>query len=308
MTDPTFTLPTIQLADGGTLDFTGVIHPSTVPDPDPPVDPPDGPPVVLPKSQRRILWHHGWAGKPLLTLPSDVRIGINTISCLVAQSAQSGTGNLTAPSGVDKATVTSLTASGIDVLIGIGGASDGGITITTPAQVTQARDSINALIRDYGYIGIDLDLEPSGSKWTEASLVNLVSLLKSDHPNFVVGLTVALYSPHTAGWLSLAKALGSNLSFFAVMCYDFVEAKTSALTSVVVNDKLPKMTTVVPAAKCVVLYMPYTPNHDNTSPVPVLVAAQKAAIAKFSGVGFGIYEDLIDGANGFPGIRALFGL
>ena len=48
---------------------------------------------------------------------------------------------------------------GQKIILSIGGASDLGIHMTTEPQVTQMVNSVNQIVADYGFDGIDWDLE-----------------------------------------------------------------------------------------------------------------------------------------------------
>ena len=187
------------------------------------------------------VWHSGWKGpQPWTGYPAAVRSRVNHVVLAIAQSSQAGTGRLFYFNrfGANLASsIRSARASGTNVLMGVGGSGAGGtITITNATQADQAFDSIATFVKDYGINGIDLDLEPTWSHWTQEALVRLCTRLKAAYgPKFLVGLTVALYEEHTARWLGLAKALGSSYDYMAPMLYDFPEANLPNFPAVCVD-------------------------------------------------------------------------
>lgn len=259
------------------------------------------------------LWHHCWEGPlPWLGYPDDVRSQINLLILGIAQSAARGTGRLGYHDrwGGTKIrdAVMAAKQAGVPVLIGIGGSSDGGITITNPAQVTEAADSLSGFVDRYGITGVDIDLEPSGSSWTEPALVQLVDLLRKRHPGFLVGITPGLYGAHTARWLSLARTLGDRYDYMAPMLYDFPEAGDSRLSAVALDKCRQMVAGGVPESKIILGFMTRGKGvvYPNASPTPqVTINAWHACLQRYPGLrGVFHWEDAIDASNGWAWSRA----
>jgi len=174
---------------------------------------PERPKPALP-DRAVSMWINSFERPTVPELPVDVMETVNLVIFAMARSATAGTGTLRwepAYQSYDDiaADITGLVSSGKPVLLGIGGASDGGITLLDDQNVEEFCDSIRFFVKTFGFTGIDIDLEPSGSSWNEESLVAAVRTLSAEFGNdFLVGLTVGLYGEYTASWLSLARALG----------------------------------------------------------------------------------------------------
>jgi chitinase len=267
------------------------------------------------------LWHHRWEGPKLRDWPADVQATVNHVICGLAQAANpnTGTGHLSyAPAPLNTPTgqsvadhaadIRAFIARGCNVVLGFGGSSDGGITITTNTNADQAEASIVGLVNTYGFNGIDIDLEPSGSNWTEPALLRLVTNLKTRYgAGFLIGVTPGLYQPWTDRWMSFMKAAGNNVDYIAPMLYDFPEAGDSRLSAVAVNKCDVIVNAGIPASKIILGFM-MRPNASylNATPSPSLTtAAWQAAKAKHPGVrGVFVWEDKIEAANNWWFTRA----
>lgn len=272
----------------------------------PPVTPPAGGSSGL-ATKVLSVWHHRWSGPNLSAYPSDVQSYVNHVVCGLAQSGGSGTGTLSysplnGQSVADHAAdIRSFISRGCNVLLGFGGSSDGGITITTNATADQAYNSIVSYVGTYGFNGIDIDLEPSGSNWTQSALVYLCQRLKTQFgTGFIIGVTAGLYSTWTQAWINFMVAAGNNADYLAPMLYDFPEAGDSRLSSVAVQ-KCDAMTAGgIPQTKIILGFM-MRPNASylNATPNVQLVkdawAASKAKYPNLRGVF--VWEDLIESQN-----------
>ena len=250
------------------------------------------------------MWVNMWEGPPLSRLPASVVATNNLYIAAMAQSAGAGTGNLRWSHPLQsvasmKADIAALKAKGNNVLLGIGGASDGGITVNSAATTSQFVAAVSQLVTTYGFTGIDIDLEPSGSAWSQAYLVSAVTQLKAKFgAKFLVGLTVGMYGTYTARWLALAKALGNNYDYWAPMLYDFPEAHDSRLTAVAVDKVRQAVAGGVPATKQILGFMCNA--YYNTSTVPVTVNAYNAVRTAFPGIrGAFIWESSIEAAHNY---------
>lgn len=309
----TVTLPTGFASTTPTTPVTTTPPPTTpAPTTPPPTTPaptspaptiPSGTLIGLPENVS-AMWVNMWEGPALGLIPSNVLGTNNVYIAAMAQSAGAGTGNLRWSHPLQtvasmKADIAAYRAKGNNVLLGIGGASDGGITVNSTTTTNQFVTSISSLVGTYGFTGIDIDLEPSGSAWSQASLVSAVSQLKAKYgAKFVVGLTVGMYGEHTARWLALAKALGNNYDYWAPMLYDFPEAHDSRLTPVALDKVRQAVAGGVPASKQILGFMCNA--YYNTSTVPVTVDAYNAVRKEFPTIrGAFIWESSIEAAHNY---------
>jgi hypothetical protein len=172
-------------------------------------------------------------------------------------------------------------------------------------QVADFIASVQDMVRTYGFTGIDIDLEPSGSSWTEAAVVAAVSQLKQDFgASFLVGLTVGLYDEVQDMWFSLARALGDNLDYWAPMLYDFPEAHDERLVPVALSKVKAAVAAGVPASKQVLGFM--CNDYYNTSPVGVTADAWRAAKRAHPNLrGAFIWESKLEALHGYPWTRTV---
>lgn len=210
-------------------------------------------------AQVQYQWHHCWKGPlPWAGYPTDVQDKLNFMVLGLAQSAGAGTGKLgyyNRFGGSLGPAIRAAAAKGKRTVMGFGGSSDGGITIQNDQQVNEAFNSFVGFVDAFGISGMDIDLEPSGSHWTESALVSLVRRLKDKYPGWIVGVTPGLYGDHTARWMSLARALGTDMTYMAPMLYDFYQAGTSELSGVA-QDKCKIMKDAgIPESKMILGFM-----------------------------------------------------
>jgi hypothetical protein len=262
------------------------------------------------------LWYNTFQRPRLRELPTDVQTITNHYILAMAQSQTAGTGTLRfGPSNGEtaaelKADVLARRAAGANVCIGIGGSSDGGITITNSTQVTQAYNSIVSYVTNYGVNGLDIDLEPSGSSWNQTSVVSLVTQLKAAYgSSFVVGVTPGLYGTYTATWMALAAALGSNMDYIAPMLYDFPEARDSRLNAVTIQKCDILAAAGIPQSKWIMGYMlraASTGDSYNASTPQVILDAYNGALVKYPNIrGAFLWEQYLDSQNTYGATRGL---
>lgn len=234
----------------------------------PPTDPPPTPGTLPAKVSS--MWFHRWGSGGIGNYPANVKDNLDLIVLGLAQSGGAGTGNLSYQPNYPGSTVAghaadirAMIARGINVIMGFGGSSDGGITITNSAQVDQAFNSFSSFRTTYGITGIDIDLEPSGSSWNQTSLVSLCTRLKTAFGSgFIIGVTPGLYAPYDARWMALAQALmaANAFDYMAPMLYDFPEANVggtgSGSLAAVAKQKCDQMAGAgIPANKMILGFM-----------------------------------------------------
>lgn len=244
----------------------------------------------MPSKVAGEVWHT-WCPPNLADWPADV-IGSGTtaglcnhVVALIAQSAASGTGQISWAPGdgtsgaAATAAIGAVRSRGVNVILAIGGSDNGGVRLTSSTHVTEMKASIASLKTTYGFNGIELWLKYG---WTQAQVVTLYSDLKTAHGStWVNGLWVDLYPPLTAPWLALIAALGSSLDYVTLHLHDFVECRDSRLTQVTL-DKIKLLTDAgFPASKILCFFMTKPPEHNwpNSSPLGVTRAAWIAAKA-----------------------------
>ena len=256
------------------------------------------------------MWVNAFESPTIREIPKDVLRQVNVMVMAMAQSGGSGSGLLkwTHPlQSVEamRTDIASVVSQRTPVLLGIGGSDDGGITVRDDRQVADFVDSVRTMVKKYGFTGIDIDLEPSGSSWTEGALVAVVRRLKEDFgPTFLVGLTVSLYDESEDQWFSLARALGDDLDYWAPMLYDFPEAHDERLIPVTLDKVKTTVKAGVPASKQVLGFMCNA--YYNTSPVGVTADAWRRAKKAHPDLrGAFIWESKLEAEHGYPWTRTV---
>lgn len=258
--------------------------------------PQDYPPLPYPAVS---MWINTFEYPPIRDMPADVLDTLNLVIIAMAHSAEGGTGRLSwqpinqSPEEVT-ADIAGRVSMGTPVLLGIGGSNDGGITVTNDQQVVEFCDSIRELVQTYGFTGIDIDLEPSGSSWEQSALVAVVRTLKQEYgTGFIVGLTVGLYGEHSARWLALARELDTDMDYWSPMLYDYEEAHDERLVADALKKTQLAVDGGVPASKHILGFM--CNSYYNTSPVPVTGAVWEAVREKHPDVlGAFIWESSLE--------------
>lgn len=283
-----------------------------------PVDqpPPPPPPATTGGLPAHVwsMWQHEWNQPTIGAMPADVLATVNLHVLAIAQTGGSGTGTLSfgPHNGQTDAQLTAdiaaRKAAGVTVSLGIGGSSDGGITITSNAHADETLTSIASYVTTYGIGGIDVDLEPSGSSWAQDPLVYLCRQLKATYgPDFLIGVTPGLYGSYTAAWISLASALDDSLDYIAPMLYDFPEAGDSRLTGVAVNKCDVLTGGGIDPHKIILGFMPRPAGqaYPNATPNPQLILdAYNAAVAKYPTLrGAFVWESSIEAGRGYDTTR-----
>lgn len=137
-------------------------------------------------------------------------------------------------------------AAGVKVILSIGGSDDvygnpspGGIQyeLTTLTQQNNAISSLDALISDYGFDGIDIDLECPDSGvylFTVARMANVVNALKVTYPSLIVTMAPESFDAIDTGgqYRALATALGSNFDAIGPQYYNHSVTESQSLTDI----------------------------------------------------------------------------
>lgn len=279
-------------------------------DPAPPAEPEPAAPGPVDQGQTLSIWHNRWEGPNLRDYPDNVRSQVNMVVLGIAQSAGNGRVDYAPGNGQSAADhaadIRDFEKSGTQVILGVGGASDT-TAITNSTQVDNFVDSVVKLQQQYGFSGVDFDLEPSGSNWNEQSLVSASRQLRARFgDDFTIGVTVGLYGEHTARWLKLARALGDDYDYMAPMLYDFPEAQDSRLTKISVDRVAQLRAGGVPDSKIILGYMTQPHSGYPASPPSVIEAAFRAVKDKHPEIrGSFLWEDGIEHRNGWDSTRRL---
>ncbi len=120
-----------------------------------------------------------------------------------------------------KADMAVSKAHGSKWLISIGGGSDGNIRLVTETNAVEMYNSLLPIIDDYGFDGIDYDLENGPSGWSAAGVKSLALKLKAHYGRgFLIS---AAPRPYEDYWRDAAVQMGDALDLFGYQFYDATE-------------------------------------------------------------------------------------
>ncbi len=257
------------------------------------------------------MWHHCWAGPALRDYPSDVKNNLNHYSLGMAQSAQSGTGyvaynSYNGQSNADHAVdIRALVASGKPVIVGIGGAGSGGVTVTNSTQAQQLVSSVQSMVTNFGINGIDIDLEAGSSSWTAQYLREACLSLKSIYGSgFIISVTTQMYGQYTAQWMNFLNVLGhNNYDYTGPMLYDFPESrKANTLIPVCLDKTNTMVSNGVPQNKILLGFMLQPagqPNYSASENAQVIIDSYNATKAQYPNIAGAFFwaDDIDPGRN-----------
>lgn len=258
-----------------------------------------------------VMWHHTWGGPALRNYPADVKNNLNHYSLGMAQSSQSGTGYVAytsnnGQSNADHATdIRALVASGKPVVVGIGGAGSGGVTVNNSTHAQQLVSSVQSMVNTFGINGIDIDLETGSSSWTAQYLKEACLSLKSIYgSSFVIGVTTQMYGSYTAMWMNFLNTLGhANYDYTGPMLYDFPESRKSSTLIPVCLDKTNTMVSYgVPQNKILLGFMLQpagNPNYSASESAQVILDSYNATKAQYPNIAGAFFwaDDIDPGRN-----------
>ncbi len=195
---------------------------------------PAAPPVVtatraLPARIAAAYWTNWGKATPLDALPAN----INVVFASFAYGDGSGTGRAVfVPddgSGVSKAEfkaqVKDAQAAGRRVILSIGGANPVGLRLLTTGDVTALVASINGIVDEYGFQGVDWDLEQP-EIYTVDNLLAATRAWKLRYgSSFAVTASPA---PASVPYKVFARRAGSLLDYIAPQYYGYADANRLA--------------------------------------------------------------------------------
>lgn len=256
------------------------------------------------------IWHNALNSSNVMIsqYPADIVPLYNFISLGMAQGAGTdGSIYLGAARPAQLAQdVRALVTRGLNVAMGIGGA--GSTTrLNTTANADVMFNSIVSLKNQYGFNGIDFDIEDT-TMFTPQAMAYLGNKLKATYgSSFIIVLTPALYGTLQTMWLQTAQLLGDNFDFMAPMLYDFPECTDSRLSGVCIDKCNIMAGAGIPDNKMVLGFSCSYTGEANVTPNPQTIvnayAAVKAVRPQLRGAF--VYDDNRERFGGFAAVKAV---
>ncbi len=193
-----------------------------------------------------------------------------------------------------KADIAASKAKGSTWLLSIGGGSETGLRLLNSTHVDQFVNSIIPIIDNYGFQGIDWDLEGGSSQWTVDAVKSATLKLEARYgTNFVVS---AAPRPYEDQYRTLAVALGASLDLFGFQFYDFPETRDTAFLTNYVDSRINQAISMgIPASKIMIGAITYTQYNLGWNTVAVYRDIWKQQVAKHPDLrGMYIWETSLD--------------
>lgn len=120
-----------------------------------------------------------------------------------------------------KADIAASQQAGSTWLLSVGGGGEENLVLLQPEHVDQMVDSLISIVDDYGFQGIDFDLESGPERWNAQSM-KAVSLKLKEHygKSFLISAAPRPYEDEYRDW---AVDMGDALDLFGYQFYDAKE-------------------------------------------------------------------------------------
>jgi chitinase len=169
----------------------------------------------------------------------------------VGFSASSGGGEATFRSDI-----AAWKASGRVVLLSIGGGGDTGLRLQNASQGADFVSTVTPIFDDYGFQGIDWDLEQSGG-YDVGLVVSISKQLKAKYgPGFIISVVPRPYEFRSyakpAPYRQIAAQLGSDLDVIGLQFYDYPESNDAAKQKSIIEGDINDAIKDFPANKLLI--------------------------------------------------------
>lgn len=125
-----------------------------------------------------------------------------------------------------KTDIAASRAAGSRWLISVGGGGEGTIRLTSSEHAAQMVETLIPIIDDYGFDGLDFDLESGPEGWSVEAAAEVANALVTHYgDNFIVS---AAPRPYEDEYRDLAVRLGPTLDLFGLQFYDAPEFNDAA--------------------------------------------------------------------------------
>jgi chitinase len=222
--------------------------------PGPPVPSPDQASYNLPAHIVAGYWQR-WKG-PYISDITHAAPQYNVQFAAVAQSAKSGTGAVSffpdfgGPERF-RADVTASKKAGTRWLLTVGGGSDGGIRLLEETHASQMVASVIPIVDEYGFQGLDFDMESGATGWNGTAMKSVARQLKAYYGSqFIISAAPRPYEDKYRDW---AVSMGSALDLFGYQFYDFPEASDARFLRTYIKMRIDEAVRLgIPASKLLI--------------------------------------------------------
>ena len=212
----------------------------TVPPPVPPVPP--TPPGVLPAKLVNAYWQM-YQGPHVSEITAMAKYDVQYAS-FANGSDTSGRVHFnpvfSSPSRL-KTDIANSKLAGSKWLISLGGGGDHTIKLTTATHATNMYNSLVPIIDNYGFQGIDYDLECGSACFGADAAVLLAQKLKDRYgSNFIISAAPRPYEARGAStpYGAFAVKAGNLLDLWGLQFYDFPETRNAATLEGIINSDI----------------------------------------------------------------------
>jgi Glycosyl hydrolases family 18 len=183
----------------------------------------------------------------------------------VAQSAGAGTGAVSffpdfAGAALFKTDMAASKNKGTRWLLTVGGGGDGGIKLLNEIEASQMVNSVIPIIDEYGFQGLDFDLESGQAGWNTSSMKSVALQLQAHYgAGFIISAAPRPYEDWYRDW---AVAMGPALDLFGYQFYDFPETNDTAFLRSYIKMRVDEAVRLgIPASKLMIGCITY-PNYS----------------------------------------------
>jgi len=163
-----------------------------------------------------------------------------------------------------KSDIAASKAQGSTWLLSVGGGSDDTLQLLNDTNANELVTSVIPIIDNYGFQGVDFDLERGSGQWSPAAMVSAAVKLKTHYgTGFLIS---AAPRPYEDEYRTFAVQAGSALDLFGYQFYDFPEANDTTFLRNYINSRVDEAVGMgIPASKLMVgciTYSGYQAGHN----------------------------------------------
>lgn len=188
-------------------------------------------------------------------------------------------------------------AAGCTWLISIGGGVPAAsqVMLRDENEATQLVGSLISICDEYGFDGIDFDLENGPGGWSPSAMASVAAQMKAHYgSSFIVSMAPR---PYETFYFDTAVLMGNNVDLVGIQFYDWWQTSDSGFLQGWIRDKVDEVVgRGVPASKIMIGCTTYYPEYGNGANYPsVYRDAFLAAEAKYPDIrGVFVWESSLD--------------
>jgi len=193
-----------------------------------------------------------------------------------------------------KTDIAESKAHGVTWLLSVGGGSDSTTQLLNETNATEMVNSLIPIIDNYGFQGVDLDLEHGDGQWVPSAMTSVATKLKAHYgAGFLIS---AAPRPFEDAYRTFAVQAGAALDLFGYQFYDFPEASNATQLRGIIDQRIDEAVRLgIPASKLMVGCITYSAYENGHNTVQVYRDIFKEVEARYPSLrGVYIWELSLD--------------